>query len=167
MTQEERRQMIESYGAAYDRLVEAIGALPRRMWTYRPASGEWTIHEILIHIADSEANSFIRARRFIAEPGSTVMAYDQDLWAVRLDYHNRNIEEALALFRELRRSTYSLVRSLPESTWSNTVSHPENGVMSMDDWLRIYEAHVPGHIAQMQRVHDAWLQAAAPEEAGA
>ncbi|MBS1913159.1 MAG: DinB family protein [Bacteroidetes bacterium] len=167
MTQEERGPMIESYGAAYDRLVEAIDALPREMWTYRPAPGEWTIHEILIHIADSEANSFIRARRFIAEPGSTVMAYDQDTWAVRLDYHSRNIEEALALFRELRRSTYSLVRSLPERTWSNTVNHPENGVMSMDDWLRIYEAHVPGHIVQMQRVHQAWLRTEAGKEAAA
>lgn len=167
MTHEERQRTIESYGAAYDQLVHAIAGLPRDMWTFRPAPGVWTIHEILIHIAESEANSFIRARRFIAEPGSMVMAYDQDLWAARLDYHHRDIGEALALFKALRQSTYSLIRTLPEDAWSNIVHHPENGVMTLDDWLRIYEDHIPGHISQMRRVHDAWIKQAAGEEAAA
>ena len=30
--------------------------------------------------------------------------------------------------------------------------------MTMDDWLDIYERHIPEHIDQMQRVYDDWVK---------
>ena len=57
MAANRRAEKIESYGSAYDKLVEAVQQFPREMWQYRPSPDEWTIHEILIHITDSEANS--------------------------------------------------------------------------------------------------------------
>jgi hypothetical protein len=126
------------------------------MWTYRPDEQDWTIHEILVHIADSEANSYIRCRRFIAEPGSDVMGYDEAGWARKLDYHSRNVAEALELFRLLRHSSYELIRDLPEAVWSNTVVHSESGRMTFDDWLDTYARHVPEHIAQMRAIYHTW-----------
>jgi hypothetical protein len=31
--------------------------------------------------------------------------------------------------------------------------------MTLDDWLDIYERHVPEHLQSMQENYDAWLQA--------
>jgi hypothetical protein len=59
----ERLQKIESYGAAYDKLIAALPQFPRAMWQYRATPDGWTIHEIIVHIADSEANSYARCRR--------------------------------------------------------------------------------------------------------
>jgi hypothetical protein len=126
------------------------------MWHFKPAPGRWSIHEIVIHITDSEANSYIRCRRFIAEPGQTVMAYDENGWAVALDYRGQSTDEALELFKWLHYNTYQLIRSLPESVWANTVFHPENGTMTMDDWLGIYERHIPDHLQQMRLNYEAW-----------
>lgn len=159
MTQSERLKKIESYGAAYDKLLAALSQFPREMWQFRPVPDEWTIHEIIVHLADSEAHSYARCRRFIAEPGSTVMAYDEMAWARRLNYHDQNPNAALDLFRQLRHNSYQLIQALPEAAWSNTIVHPENGVMTLDDWLDVYERHVPEHIAQMQRVLTAWQAA--------
>lgn len=156
MTHAERLQQIESYGAAYTKLLAALPQFPRKMWQYRAAPDGWTIHEIIVHIADSEANSYVRCRRFIAEPGSTVMAYDEMAWAQRLTYHAQSTEVALELFKHLRAASYELIKTLPETVWANTIVHPENGVMTMDDWLDIYDRHVPDHIAQMQEVYAAW-----------
>jgi len=156
MTNAERLQKIESYGAAYDRLLAALPQFSRQMWQYRATPESWTIHEIIVHIADSEVNSYARCRRFIAEPGSTVMAYDETAWAQRLNYHAHSPEAAIELFRQLRAASYHLIKTLPEEVWDNTIVHPENGVMTMDDWLDIYDRHVPDHIAQMQEVHAAW-----------
>ena len=156
MINTERLQKIESYGHAYDKLVAALPRFPREMWQYRPSSDRWTIHEIIVHIADSEANSYVRCRRFIAEPGSTVMAYDEMVWAQRLNYHAQSPEAAIELFRQLRHSSHELIKPLPETTWTNTIIHPDNGVMTMDDWLDVYDRHVPDHIAQMQAVYAAW-----------
>jgi hypothetical protein len=158
MNGEDRKQKIESYGKAYQYLTAALERFPREMWQYRPAPDLWTIHEIVVHIADSEANSYVRCRRFIAEPGRDVMAYDEPVWAHQLDYHTRDTGDALELFMSLRKNTYQLIRTLPEKVWANTVFHPENGVMTLDDWLDIYERHVPEHVAQMQAVYDEWVK---------
>ena len=152
----ERLQKIESYGMAYEKLMAALPQFPRVMWQYRAAPDRWTIHEIIVHIADSEANSYVRCRRFIAEPGMAVMAYDEMIWARRLDYHAQSPDTALELFKELRAASYHLIKTLPETPWNNTVVHSESGVMTMDDWLDIYDRHIPDHIAQMQEVYAAW-----------
>ncbi len=156
MTPEERNEKIESYGNAYKNLIEALNELPKEMWQFKPSPVEWSIHEIIIHLADSEANGYIRCRRFIAEPGSKVMAYDQDRWATELSYHNQNINDALDLFRLLRLMTYNLIKYLPAKTWSNIVEHSGSGIITMNDWLNIYENHVTVHIAQMKRNFENW-----------
>ena len=156
MTNEERHQKIESYGRAYDLLIEGLEQFPAEMWHYKAAPNGWSIHEIIVHITDSEANSYIRCRRFVAEPGQTVMAYDENGWAVALDYQEQSTAEALELFKWLRHNTYKLIGSLPESVWANIVYHPENGTMTMDDWLGIYERHIPEHLQQMRLNYEAW-----------
>jgi hypothetical protein len=30
--------------------------------------------------------------------------------------------------------------------------------MTMDDWLHMYERHIPEHIEQMEAVYDDWLR---------
>jgi hypothetical protein len=156
MDSDERARKIEVYGNAYDELVEGLKAFPREMWAYRAESDPWTIHEIVVHIADSEANSFVRFRRFIAEPGKDVMAYDEDLWNRALDYSAQDADDTIELFRWLRGNTYKLVQKVPESAWANTIYHPENGTMTLDDWLDVYESHVRDHLEQMRRIHEEW-----------
>ena len=156
MTPEQRSRKIESYGNAYNILVEALKELPEEMWHFRDAHDCWSIHEHLVHIADSEANSYIHCRRLIAEPGEALMAYDENQWAGALDYPNQNTEEAVELFHWLRRRTYLLIKSLPEHTWSNTAYHPENGDMTLDDWLDVYERHIPEHVQYMRENYEAW-----------
>lgn len=151
-----RAEKLETYGAAHAELAAALSEFPRESWHHRAPFDPWTIHEIVCHIADSEANSYVRARRFIAEPGSAVMAYDENGWAAALNYATQSADDALELFRWLRGSTYRLVRSLPEPAWSNTVYHPENGVMTLDDWLDVYANHIRDHVEQMRRIHEHW-----------
>ena len=127
------------------------------MWQWKPAPEKWSIHEVLIHIADSEANSFVRCRRFIAEPGSGVYGYNENKWAKNLDYHSQSIEDALELFRLLRKASYDLIKTVSEETWQTaTVDHSESGVMSFEQWLKNYEEHIPVHIRQMKRNLEAW-----------
>jgi hypothetical protein len=173
MGNEARQAKIESYGAAYEELVKAIDWFPKEMWQFRPSPDQWTIHEIIIHITDSEANSYARCRRLIAEPGESVMAYDEMGWARALDYHTQSTEDAVELFKWLRRTSYNLIKDQPESVWGHTVYHPENGIMTMDDWLDTYERHVQEHVAQMYGVYHLWLAprfypaaAAVPTELG-
>lgn len=159
MDANERQEKIILYGRAYEILVGALAQLPREMWDYRPAPDEWTVREIAAHILDSEINSYIRARKCIAEPGSAVTAYDGPRWAEVFRYGEENVEEAADLFRWLRRRTYRLIRSLPDEAWANTIEHPENGTMTLDDWLDVYFSHIPEHVEQMWSIYSAWMKA--------
>ena len=158
MTPRERSAKIESYGGAYDLLVGALAEFPEEMREFRDEHGCWSVHEHIIHIADSEVNSYIRCRRLVAEPGEPLMAYDENRWAAALDYHAQDAEDALQLFKWLRRKTYALIKDLPESAWSNTAYHPENGEMTLADWLDVYERHVPEHLEYMRENLDAWMK---------
>ena len=153
---DDRLEKLERYGAAYGALRLGIARFPREMWQYRSPLEDWTIHEILVHIADSEANSFLRLRRLVAEPGQAVLGYDENAWARQLDYHSQSPDDALELFRWLRHNSYALVKGLPAATWSHTIQHSENGLMTMDDWLDVYARHIPDHLAQMDRIHAEW-----------
>jgi hypothetical protein len=157
MNSQARQLKIEHYGNAYNILTNAIKRFPKEAWHFRSPDDPWTIHEIVVHITDSEANSFVRCRHFIAQPGEPILAYDENQWARALDYEGQSAEDALELFRWLRLMSYRLIKSLPESAWSNTVYHPENGVMTLDDWLDVYASHIPDHVEQMNRIYEAWL----------
>lgn len=157
MTKQERNALIESYGNAYNTLVEALKEFPKEMWQWKPAPGKWSIHEIIIHIADSEANSFVRCRRLIAEPGSGVYGYDQDEWAVKLNYHEQSTEDALELFKWLRKTSYELLKKVSDETWQTSyINHSEAGKMMFEEWLKTYEEHIPVHVRQMKRNLDEW-----------
>lgn len=158
MTLEDRKQKIETYRTGYQQLVAAVANFPQAMWQYRPAPDRWTIHEIIVHITDSEANSYIRCRRFLAEPGSAVLGYDEMKWAQALNYHDQSPQAALELFRWLRQQSYELIRDLPAETWLNTVNHSENGLMTLETWLDTYARHIPDHIQQMRQVYVDWVR---------
>ncbi|MCH8309634.1 MAG: DinB family protein [Chloroflexi bacterium] len=115
MSPELRSKKIESYGDGHAALVKALKEFPKEMWRWRDPHGCWSIHELVVHITDSEANSYIRCRRFIAEPGESLMAYDENQWASALDYHTQDTDDALEMFKWLRRRSYTLITSLPEA----------------------------------------------------
>ena len=157
MTTQERNALIESYGNAFNILIEALKEFPKEMWQWKPAPEKWSIHEIIIHIADSEGNSFVRCRRFIAEPGSGVYGYDQDVWAKKSNYHTQSTDDALELFKWLRKMSYDLIKTMKDETWTSSyVQHSEVGKMTFEEWLKIYEEHIPVHIAQMKRNYTGW-----------
>jgi len=157
MTAQRRMEILESYGQAPEKIKTALKNFPKEMWTWKPPHNKWSIQENLVHLADSEVNSYIRCRRLLAEPGSTVMAYDQDAWARELDYQHQSAEEALTLFTLLRKMSYQLIRQMPEKVWEHTIEHPENGTMTFMQWLMTYENHT--HIGQMNRVLNEWKKA--------
>jgi hypothetical protein len=157
MDKSERMEKIELYGNGYELLVEALKDIPREMWKFKPAPSEWSVHEVLIHLADSEANAALRARMLIAEPGGSLMGYDQDRWAVDLDYHDQDTTDALETVKLVRQTTHALLKKQKADVFEHTVKHPEYPEpYTFEKWLDIYAAHIPGHIEQIRNNYRLW-----------
>ncbi|MDR3665677.1 MAG: hypothetical protein P4L35_02425, partial [Ignavibacteriaceae bacterium] len=71
-------RMLLSYLQGIDDFINVLPEFPKKMWDFKPAPNRWSIKEIILHMADSEANAYVRCRKIIAENGSNVLAYDQD-----------------------------------------------------------------------------------------
>jgi len=157
MNREERDKRIELYGRGYDMLIETLKDIPREIWKFKPEPKEWSVHEVLVHLADSESNAALRARKLIVEPGGTLMGYDQDQWATELDYHDQDPDEALEVVKLVRKSTYALLRKQPDEVFLHSVKHPEyEEPYTFEQWLDIYSAHIPGHIEQITDNYKIW-----------
>ncbi len=157
MNRKERNQKIEEYGRGYDLLISALSEVPREAWTFKATRVDWSVHEIIVHMGDSESMAALRVRKLIVEPGSTLMGYEEAKWADALDYKNQNAEEALEIIRLARKTTYRLLKTLPDETFNHSVTHAEySDPYTFGRWLNIYSLHIPDHIAQLKKSYEFW-----------
>ena len=159
MDTNERNEKIELYGRGFDLLKAALAEVPQEVMKFKPEPKEWSVHEIIIHLADSESNSALRARKLIVEPGGTLMGYDQDQWAIQLNYHEQSIEDALEVLRLARKTTYELLKRQPDVVFTHSIVHPEmSEPYTFEKWLNIYPKHIPGHIEQIRNNLKIWRE---------
>lgn len=156
MTEKTREQLVAEFAGGAERVRAAWDSVPDDARALKPAPGEWSPIELVIHMADADANGYVRFRKLVAEPGATVSGYAQDAWADTLRYSGQDPEAALQLMEGLRAMTHPLLASLTEEQWTHRVTHSERGEWSMDDWLRVYTVHVDAHLAQMQEAVEVW-----------
>ena len=159
MNQEERNQKIEAYGRGYDLLVNALAEVPRETWEFKSSPTDWSVHEIIIHMADSESMAALRVRKLIVEPGSTLMAYEEAKWADALNYQEQSTDDALQVIRLARQMAYRLLKSLPDEVFTHSVMHPEySEPYTFEKWLNIYSRHIPDHVEQLMKSYAAWRE---------
>jgi hypothetical protein len=154
MTSEERQQLIAQYAAGYDEVARSLEGFPAEQLTAHPINGKWSACEIVQHLADSEMNSAIRLRRLLAENRPVIQAYDQEDYATRLKYNERDIAPALDAFRGARATSAQILSRLSDDDWQREGWHPESGLYTIEHWLKIYAAHAHNHAAQIRRLRE-------------
>ena len=112
----------------------------------------WTPRQVIHHMADSEAQSYARLRRLIAEPGTTIQGYDESRWAENhtLGYKTEDITNSLLIIKAVREASYELIKRLNEQELSNSGIHSESGKYSVSDWLNTYTKHPLDHANQIR-----------------
>jgi hypothetical protein len=159
MTPAERSELIDRYAGGSARLRQALEAAPQEMRKWRPAEGEFSVHEVVVHCADSETNSHGRIRYVVAEDNTTIIGYDPGHWAATFDYLNHPVDAAMLTVEAVRANTVPILRNLPDAAWAKAGTHTESGRYSAEDWLRVYAAHCHEHAEQIGSVVAAWRSA--------
>lgn len=118
------------------------------------AENQWSARQCIHHMADSEAQSYARLRRLIAEPeGSVIQGYDESAWAQepKLGYVDAPVENAIAVIAAVRASSYDLIKRLSESDYQRFGEHTEAGKYTVDMWIKTYTRHPYDHGDQLIR----------------
>ena len=126
-----------------------------------PAPGKWSARQIACHLADSEIVGHMRLRQVIAEDNPTMIGFDGQAWAEKLDYRTRKISQALETFRRVRSENYELLKSLPPEAFSRSGTHSERGRVTLLDLLKIYAEHAENHVRQIMAARQAYKQSKA------
>ena len=155
MTPEERNELITTYAAGYDEVMNALDGFPADSLSAHPIPGKWSAREIVHHLGDSESFSAARLRKLLIEDNAVIQGYDQDEYATKLRYNERDMAPALEAFRCARESTMQLIGLMTEDDWQRAGTHSESGRYTTEDWLKIYAAHAHNHAAQIRRVREA------------
>ena len=163
MTPAERESLFRRYEAGPALLRAALDRAPERMRHWRPAPGKWSVHEVILHCADSETNSGMRIRYLIGETSPTIAGYDQDRWAREMNYHALPLEPAFAQVAATRAWCAPFIRSLSDAAWSKAGRHTEyTEPYTAESWLTIYAEHLEIHARQIDRIVNQWKEAGSP-----
>jgi hypothetical protein len=155
MTQARRQELIARYRDGYEQVTRALEGLSPEALGAHPIAGKWSAREIVHHLADSESISAQRLRKLLVEDHPVIHGYDQEVWARRLRYNERDIAPALEAFRAARATTAQLLESMTEAEWTREGWHTESGRYSAEVWLEIYAAHAHEHARQIRRLREA------------
>ncbi|CAN2208333.1 metal-dependent hydrolase [Candidatus Nanopelagicaceae bacterium] len=118
------------------------------------AENEWSARQCIHHMADSEAQSYARLRRLVAEPeGSIIQGYDEEAWAnePKLAYADSDVANSIAVYAAVRAASLDVVKRLEESDLEKFGEHTESGKYSIARWLETYTKHPYDHGDQMVR----------------
>jgi len=153
--------LIEEYGRGYDMLHEAVKGLTEEEFRYKPAPDKWSIHQILIHVTDSEVSSTSRLKKVLAEEEPLLISFDQDAWANNLSYDLLDREQYLLLFKLLRSSMQPILDNLTSEQSERVGVYADQGRFTFKQLLGYRVQHVRDHLAQIERVREAYRQSRA------
>lgn len=150
--------IIQEYASGHAMLREAIEGLTEDELRYKPAPDQWSIHQIIIHVADSEMSSTSRLKTVLAEDEPTLISFDQDAWANNLGYDLLDREQYLQLFKLLRLSMQTILDNLTNEQIERVGVYIDQARFSFKQLLVFRVEHVRGHLAQIERVKKAYRE---------
>jgi uncharacterized damage-inducible protein DinB len=107
----------ESFLAGSANLRAAVAGMSREQVVARPIPGRWSVLEVVCHLVDIDANIAHRLKRILSEDRPTFERVQPDLMLAALAYHERDIEEELALFELGRRQIARILKASPPGAW--------------------------------------------------
>jgi hypothetical protein len=116
----------------------------------RPASGKWSVIEIVAHLAEDELVSSWRYRQMLEHPGCSLTGFDQDKWAAYGRYEEWSSQEALDMFTLLRTANLRMLRALNSEEWQRFGNHAERGRISVRDLALHMAGHDLNHLKQIR-----------------
>ncbi len=101
---------------------------------------------MVCHIADFEPVYADRMKRVIALDNLTLLGADENRFRAALAYHDRDLEEELAIVERTRGQMARILRTLPDAALQRTGTHDERGPMTLERLLTTVTGHITHNV---------------------
>jgi hypothetical protein len=110
----------------------------------------WTLRQIVHHLAHSHVNCYIRFKWTLTEDEPTIKPYDEARWVALEDARIGDVNVPLALLEGLHASWAQLLRLMSEDQFARMFFHPETGTkVALSAALSSYAWHCRHHTGQI------------------
>ena len=141
--------LVEYYEATSD-IEQVLGELSESQLDSRESAGDWSVRQVVHHLADVEVGDAMRLRLMLAHESPLIVAYDEELFSANLHY-DRQIESSVGTFFALRMSNGAILEQIAAEDWSRQGRHEEHDLYTVEILVRKSIEHDRAHLAQIQR----------------
>lgn len=141
--------LFEGLGAGRDALLAIARLVPAALWDTPTGAGRFTPREVVAHLADWEPRLRDRISAALLESGARVDVWDEGELAVLNRYSECDYLGELSRFVSERTLTIELLQSLDKVDFDRTFTHPEKGLMTIDDQAAFLMGHDLYHLDQL------------------
>jgi hypothetical protein len=110
---------------------QIIEDMDEEMLEQKPLDGGWSIQELLCHHCNGEIVFSYQVKKILSEDDPSLLGFDRDRWARRLDYGSEDTRSAFLLYRFLRIHLLRILRKRPIKDFSRQGIHGEKGFLSL------------------------------------
>lgn len=142
--------LLAVYREGANDLASAVAGLDEAALDARPGPDDWTVREIVWHMADNELIASVRLRCLLTQDAPDLVGYDEALYATAFDYAGRPLTHALALLQAGRVANVEVLERLAPEQWTRSGTHPESGHHTVRNLVESNIRHMNAHIEQVQ-----------------
>jgi len=141
-----RDRLVQEYLAGPQQLRQALQGMSKEQLLAKPVAGKMSTLEVICHLSDFDPIYVERMKRVITMDKPTVMGADENVFAQKLCYHDRDAEEEVTLLDVTRKSMARILKKLPLEAWSREGIHNERGTMTLEKMVATMNNHIPHHV---------------------
>ncbi len=136
------RSTLDGYRDVFARNGAAEWAMP---WS----PDKWTAHQVMVHVTQWELIFSTRIRAALAAPGYVVQPMEQDD-LLNVEAPAVDAQTASLAFEAVRRMNIALVAALTPTQRATKITHPERGIIDIEDLLITLAGHAAHHLLQLR-----------------
>ncbi|NOV02885.1 DinB family protein [Paenibacillus planticolens] len=145
----------QSYLQTHDQLHAAIQGLNAEQLTWKASPVQWSVTEVLSHLADHNIVVSFRIRQILAGSAVQLPAFEQDSWVSGSYANEGSASDILTVFQALLVYNHLLFQRLSAEDWVKTGVNFKGQTLQLTDVVQSFVAHVQVHLAQIARIKNA------------
>lgn len=137
--------LIEQYLLGPEILRRSISGMSDDQLNAAPIPFKWSTRQVVLHLADVDLIYADYMKRVIAEEEPTLVGIDEKLYASRLAYEKRDVDEEVRLIKAVRRHMGRVLRAIDADDFNRKGIHSVDGPLTLADLLQCVTDHIPHH----------------------
>lgn len=159
-----RATSVHNYLQTAVKIRQSVEGAPEALLKWRPGPGKWSIHEVIVHLIDSNIVNSYRIRKIISEPTTDLVTFAHEDWIRSQRLDDVPVAELLEAYDAITRYNGLLLQRLADEDWNKFGMKPNEPISVGHIVDQFICNHVEKHLGQIERNKAAYVTASASEQ---